>query len=127
MRQYSSYSFFGATHVDANNSIGWESRKPKRRSERRKMSNKCFIIGAPEYKYPICAKGSRAIDCQGLMAAHQRATLILKSLRRKSSKAIRDARRARKVSLKLARKNHCSWTKTRTEKLGRKKKTSRFG
>lgn len=113
--------------MDAKNSIGWESRKPKRRSERRKMPNECFLIGAPEYKYPICAKGSRAIDCQGLMAAHQRATLILKGSRKKSTKAIRDARHARRMSIKLAKKNKCSWTNTRTEKLGRKRKSSRFG
>jgi len=113
--------------VDAKNSIGWESRKPKRRSERRKMPADCFLIGPPEYKYPICAKGSRAVDCQGLMAAHQRATTILKDPRKRSSKAMKDARRARKVSFKLAKKNKCSWTATRTEVLGRKKKSSRFG
>jgi hypothetical protein len=113
--------------MNATNSIGWESRKPKRRSERRKMPNDCFIIGGPEYKYPICAKGTRTVDCQGLMAAHQRATLILNDPRRKSNKAIRDARRARKVSFKLAKKNGCAWTESA---LGRKKRTSsssRFG
>lgn len=141
MRQYQSFSFFGsssnlnpkkgtrASHRESTNSIGWESRKPKS-SARRSMRTDCFLVGPPDYKYPICAKGSHTVDCQGLMSAHQRATLILRDPRKKSTKAKEDARRAKKTSFRLAKRYGCAWTATRTDKTGKKRKSSkanRFG
>jgi hypothetical protein len=54
---------------------GWDKKKPKRITERRKMPIGCFL-DPKGLKYPVCPKGTRGKakpTCQGVLAAFSRA------------------------------------------------------
>lgn len=57
-------------------SKGWDKSKPKKRSDRKKLSKRCgskCFLSPKDLKYPICSKsGDCAIQCSGLVAAKAR-------------------------------------------------------
>jgi len=76
-------------------SRGWHRVAPRTKAERATMPAKCFL-DSKRRKYPVCAVGSRKVDCRGVEAALARAA------QRHHSKLVAKARR-------LGARSHCSW------------------
>lgn len=69
---------FVRVQVRSRPSKGWDKKKPKLRSERKKLSAKCgskCFLSPKDLKYPVCSKrGTCRVDCSGLVAAKARSS-----------------------------------------------------
>ena len=80
----------------------WKDLKPKTMKNYR---SSCYLL--PKYKkYPVCDKFTRKINCKGLLAAHNRASL---SIRRNLKPKLYSYKKIVSKSRKLAKKHNCNW------------------
>ena len=83
--------------------------KKGRKTYKKKFGARCFLY-PKGLKYPICHKKTGRVECKGLLAAHNRATL---SVRRKLKPKKYSYKRITQKARKLGKKYRCKWVKSK--------------
>lgn len=87
--------------------------KPKTKKQREVMArhcqSDCFLV--PEaLKYPVCTKSSCKINCDGVRAARNQATIVLNRTSLKNPKESKAQAKKALVKANALGKKHCDWT-----------------